>query len=154
MPTQSHHQRFEVPAPGGLLAAIFRDPLSIPRIHPLITAVTVTGRRDEEGVEIIAFEVQETVPLGPFRIPSRYPAQLRCFAEDRFELLGRTEPGVTIRSVFSLHPRGNITLVDEDLEVTAPWWLLSFVTATVWRAHAEQAQALTALFTGLRRGGG
>lgn len=148
MPTRLHHRRFEVPAPSGVVAAVLRDPSTIPRIHPLITAVTETGRREDDGVEIVAFEVQERLPLGPFSLPTRYPAQLRAAEEQRIELTARAEPGVTIRTVFLLEERGKKTGIEERVEVTAPWWLIHYVANTVERAHNEQAQALTALFPG------
>lgn len=62
--------------------------------------------------------------------------------------MARTEPGVAIRVVFLLQPHGTTTGIEERVEVSAPWWLIYYVSSTVERAHAEQASAWTSLFPG------
>lgn len=124
--------------------ALFTDPQSIPRLHPLVTRVVVTEREARR----VAFELFEDVPLGPFHVPNRYHGEYVLEADGPHTLRARgvSFPRVTVDAAFRFEAHGEGTRVVEQLVVSAPPGLGGFVARTAEAAHRKQLAALAQQF--------
>jgi hypothetical protein len=135
-----------VPAPPASVYALMADPNNLPRLHPLIRRIAIT-RQDATRVE---FELDETVPLGPFSIHNRYTGtfELQPNAPRSLRTFGVSSPRVTVRAQFTFDPERDGTLLRESVVITAPFGLQGFVTTTALDAHRQQLQAIAKHFGG------
>lgn len=124
--------------------ALFTDPQSIARLHPLVKRVVVTERSERR----VAFELFEDVPLGPFRVPNRYHGEYLLEADGPHTLRARgvSFPRVTVDASFRFEAHGEGTRVTEQLSVTAPLGMGGFVARTAEAAHRGQLAALAKQF--------
>lgn len=133
-----------VPARVDEVYALFTDPQSIPRLHPLVKRVVVTERSERR----VAFELFEAVPLGPLRVPNRYQGEYVLEPEGPHTLRARgvSFPRVTVDASFRFEAKDEGTRVVEQLVVSAPLGLGGFVTRTAEAAHRGQLAALARHF--------
>lgn len=124
--------------------ALFADPQSIARFHPLVTRVVVTERTAGR----VAFDLFEDVPLGPFRVPNRYHGEylLEANGPHTLRARGASFPRVTVDASFRFEAKDDGTRVVEQLVVSAPLGLGGFVTRTAEAAHRRQLAALAKQF--------
>lgn len=142
-----------VQAPPSRVRALLADPEALPRLHPLIDRVTVTGRRGEGGREVVDFQIDERVPIffGLLRVPNHYRGQLRLDPSqpDRLELSGWSKPAMRIEVRYELGGQEQgPTQVQEHLWYSAPAPLRPLVTRIIEAAHLQTLRRLAGVLAG------
>jgi hypothetical protein len=145
----------QVQSPPSQVRALLADPEALPRLHPLIDRVTVTGLRSEGGREVVDFQIDERVPLffGLLRVPNRYHGQLRVdpARPGRLELSGWSKPAVRIEVCYEVDGQEQgPTLVEEHLWYSAPAPLRPFVARVIEAAHLQTLRRLAEVLTAER----
>ena len=142
------HREFRVEAGADVVLALLRDPRRLPELHPLIEHVDVAETRHEGDVTVVPFAVTERVPLGPWRVENRYLGEVHDVPghPERSRQFGFSRPGVTVDVTWVVTPipssSPSACRATQDVVVTAPFWVASFVFKTAGRAHDRLVEAL------------
>jgi len=129
--------RFEreiaIAAPADRVFAELSEPTRFLGLQPLLASVeelpAVNGVRAFAAVERVRV-------LGAIALPSRLRVELRPrTGEHRVEFATRAPLGIALAGAFTIEPRGDASIVREDVALTCSRWLLGFVLPQAIRAQ-------------------
>lgn len=134
----------DVPASPNEVRDFYVDLNNIKRVHPLVVAVSETGRHQTADGYVQTYRVRDRVPLGRFALPISYVAQL-CVPDDGDVLAeARQFPRVRLRTTVTFDKIADGTRLTERMRIEAPRPLAAMTTREAVKAHTE-------MLAGIRR---
>jgi hypothetical protein len=133
----------EIPAPPDAVRAFYIDLDNIKRVHPLVTAVHATDRRQTADGYLTSYRVRDRIPLGPLNLRISYVARLHV--RDVGDVLAEADqfPRVRLRTNVTFEPIDAGTLITERMHIEAPRVLAAMTVREAVKAH-------TAMLAGMR----
>jgi hypothetical protein len=133
-----------IPAPPSEVRDFYVDLDNIKQVHPLVVAVSATGRRNTPTGYLQTYRVQDRIPLGPFTLRTGYTALLSVPATGDVTAEARQFPRVRLSSTVTFEHVDAGTRVTERVRIQAPRPLAAITTREALKAHI-------AMLSGIRR---
>lgn len=140
--------RYQVEAGPDRAAAVrvFSELSRHTEVHPLIVAVREQTPPPDGCVR--RFLISDRIPIGPFRLPITYVADVLSVTDDRIVTVARQRPATTLRNVTRLSTVDGQVRAEVEITMTAPTLLFRFAFRQAEQAHTELAAKLSDLLRG------
>ncbi|MCF6277469.1 MAG: SRPBCC family protein [Anaerolineales bacterium] len=104
------------------------------RIHPLIVSVEELNTPEEQ---FRRYRITDRIPFGPFMLKAVYEADIWRTQDGDLRSIARQSPGIVLHNLTRAIPKGDGTLLREEVSVKAPRLLLNFVIRQAEESHEK-----------------
>jgi hypothetical protein len=147
--TAERRVRERIPGPPEQVREFYVDLDRIAQVHPLVVAVTSTGRTDTADGYIQTYQVADRIPFGPISLPIRYRVRLSVPRSGEVRAQSWQFPRVHLDTTVSFAADGNATVLTETMRISAPRPLLGVTVRQGVAAHQEMLARIAQLFSGV-----
>lgn len=144
MPGIDFTHEIEIRVPPSRLHAFLCDLHNYVPLHPLIESIEEIPP-PEEILRARGYRVVDRIPFGPFKMRTVYTAALEPVSEYEVRGYAWQSPGIRLDTVYRLDEIVSGTLLVEQVTVSAPRVLRSFVVSQARKSHEEMLAKMKAL---------